>query len=137
MRKSGILLAVSSLPSRHGIGDFGPEAYSFVKSMKRMGFKLWQVLPLNPLGYGNSPYKPYSSKAMDELYTSLDMLVKDGLLPKRPAFMRARHASITIRFVIIRENCSIWRLKNLLRAAVIGRLPNKTNGCILMPFSSR
>ncbi|HOJ45001.1 MAG TPA: 4-alpha-glucanotransferase [Bacilli bacterium] len=91
MRKAGILLAVSSLPSRHGIGDFGPEAYSFVKSMKRMGFKLWQVLPLNPLGYGNSPYQPYSSKAMDELYISLDMLVKDGLLTKAPRF----HAGAT------------------------------------------
>ncbi len=66
MRTSGILLAVSSLPSPYGIGDFGPQAYRFVDLMVESGTKLWQVLPLNPLGYGNSPYQPYSSKAMDE-----------------------------------------------------------------------
>jgi 4-alpha-glucanotransferase len=89
MRQAGILLAVSSLPSRHGIGDFGREAYNFVRQLKRTGFKLWQVLPLNPLGYGNSPYQPYSSKAMDEIYISLDMLVKDGLLKTAPRFHSA------------------------------------------------
>ncbi len=86
MRKAGILLAVSSLPSPFGIGDFGPGAYQFINLLKRSQVKMWQVLPLNPLGYGSSPYQPYSSKAMDELYISLDLLVKDGLLKKAPRF---------------------------------------------------
>jgi len=80
MRTSGILLAVSSLPSSHGIGDFGQEAYTFIDLLKRSGMTWWQVLPLNPLGYGNSPYQPYSSKAMDELYISLEMLKEAKLI---------------------------------------------------------
>ncbi len=86
MRQAGILLAVSSLPGRHGVGDFGPEAYRFVRELAKTGAKLWQVLPLNPLGYGNSPYQPYSSKAMDEIYISLELLIKDGFLKKAPRF---------------------------------------------------
>jgi 4-alpha-glucanotransferase len=86
MRTSGILLAVSSLPSPYGIGDFGHEAYRFVDHMVETGTKLWQVLPLNPLGYGNSPYQPYSSKAMDELYLSLALLHEQGLIKKPKPF---------------------------------------------------
>ncbi|MCR5514804.1 MAG: 4-alpha-glucanotransferase, partial [Bacilli bacterium] len=58
MRSSGILLPVSALPSDYGIGDFGRNAFEFVKLLKQGGFKLWQILPLNPLGYGHSPYQP-------------------------------------------------------------------------------
>ena len=90
MRTSGILLAVSSLPSPHGIGDFGPSAYAFIDALSQSGIKLWQVLPLNPLGYGNSPYQPYSSKAIDELYISLDFLVRDGYLPSVKPFKKQR-----------------------------------------------
>ena len=86
MRTSGILLAVSSLPSSYGIGDFGKQAYQFVDSMVKAKTKLWQMLPLNPLGYGNSPYQPYSSKAMDELYLSLDLLHDAGLIKKPKPF---------------------------------------------------
>ena len=60
MRLSGILMSISSLPSDYGIGDFGRDAYEFVDISHDMGFKIWQLLPLNPLGYGNSPYQPYS-----------------------------------------------------------------------------
>ncbi|MEG0076427.1 MAG: 4-alpha-glucanotransferase [Erysipelotrichaceae bacterium] len=80
MRKSGILMPIASLPSKQGIGDFGASAYEFAQLIKKSGFKLWQILPLNALGYGNSPYQCYSSKAMDELYINLDMLCDDGLL---------------------------------------------------------
>lgn len=86
MRTSGILLAVSSLPSQYGIGDFGKEAYTFIDLLVKSKMKLWQVLPLNPLGYGNSPYQPYSSKAMDELYLSLDLLHEQGLIKKPKPF---------------------------------------------------
>ena len=86
MRTSGILLAVSSLPSNYGIGDFGKQAYQFIDFMAKAKTKLWQMLPLNPLGYGNSPYQPYSSKAMDELYLSLDLLHDAGLIKKPKPF---------------------------------------------------
>lgn len=80
-------MPIASLPSKYGIGDFGPSAYEFVTLSKKSGFKIWQILPLNPLGYGNSPYQPYSSKAMDELYISLDVLVEEGLLDIVEPFM--------------------------------------------------
>lgn len=86
MRKAGILMPIASLPSPNGIGDFGPSCDEFIKLIKQAGFKVWQILPLNPLGYGNSPYQPYSSKAMDELYISLEELVRDGLLKKVKKF---------------------------------------------------
>lgn len=86
MRKAGILMPVASLPSSYGIGDFGPSSYQFIQLIKETGFKIWQILPLNPLGYGNSPYQPYSSKAMDECYISLDLLKDEGLLKKVKPF---------------------------------------------------
>ena len=52
----GVLLPVASLPGNHGIGDFGPNAYAFVRWLKKSNYKYWQVLPLNPIGPGNSPY---------------------------------------------------------------------------------
>lgn len=84
MRKSGILMPVASLPSKYGIGSFGKEAYSFVDMLSRAGVGIWQLLPLNPLGYGNSPYQPLSSFAGDESYIDLEFLKKDGLLTELP-----------------------------------------------------
>ncbi len=80
MRKTGILTAISSLPGKMGIGDFGKEAYEFIDIIADAKIKLWQILPLNPVGYGNSPYQPYSSYAGDEVYIGLDGLIADGLL---------------------------------------------------------
>ena len=80
MRRAGILTAISSLPSNYGIGDLGKEAYEFIDILVESGFKVWQILPINPVGYGNSPYQPYSSYAGDDIYISLDLLVKEGLL---------------------------------------------------------
>ena len=88
MRKAGILMPVASLPGRHGCGTFGKEAYDFVKMIHQSGLGIWQLLPLNPLGYGNSPYQPYSSYAVDELYISLDVLAQQGLLEKVPSYHR-------------------------------------------------
>ncbi len=82
MRLSGVLLPVSALPSNYGIGDFGKEAYKFIDISCEMGFKIWQILPLNPLGYGNSPYQPYSSFAGDDIYISPELLLEDDLLDK-------------------------------------------------------
>lgn len=86
MRKAGILMPVASLPSDYGIGDFGPTSYTFVNLLASCGVKIWQILPLNPLGYGNSPYQPYSSHAMDDLYLSLEIFTKLNLLKKVEEF---------------------------------------------------
>lgn len=86
MRKAGILMPVASLPSRHGCGNFGPQAYHFIDEIKDAGFSLWQILPLNPLAKEFSPYAAYSSWAIDEIYISLDTLYKKGLIDRVPSF---------------------------------------------------
>ncbi|MBS6195966.1 MAG: 4-alpha-glucanotransferase [Clostridiales bacterium] len=87
-RQAGILMPVASLPSLYGVGDFGKGAYAFADTISKMGFGVWQILPLNPLGYGNSPYQPYSSYAGDPLYISLEKLAEDGLLEETPEAFR-------------------------------------------------
>lgn len=84
MKQTGILLAISSLPSSWGIGDLGSQAYQWLDMLHENGINLWQILPMNPLGYGNSPYQPYSSFAGDEIYLSLERLQQEGLLENLP-----------------------------------------------------
>lgn len=103
MRKVGALLAIASLPSKYGIGDFGKTAYEFVDILSKMGMKVWQVLPLNPLGFGNSPYQPYSSFAGDEIYISLDKLVNLNLLDKSD-LVNFNELSTKVNYVSVREN---------------------------------
>jgi 4-alpha-glucanotransferase len=79
-RASGILLHVSSLPSRYGIGDLGSAALAWVDRLREAGQSWWQALPLGPTGYGNSPYQSLSSFAGNELLISPDNLIEDGLL---------------------------------------------------------
>lgn len=83
-RKAGVLLPISSLPGKYGIGDFGVEAIEAIDIFKAMGFKQLQVLPLNPLGYGNSPYQSYSSYAIDPIYVDLEDLLNRGLITSLP-----------------------------------------------------
>jgi 4-alpha-glucanotransferase len=80
LRESGILLHVTSLPSEQGIGNFGPTAYRFVDFLSRTRQQLWQVLPIGPTGYGNSPYQSYSAFAGNPLLISLEALAAEGLL---------------------------------------------------------
>jgi 4-alpha-glucanotransferase len=79
-RGSGVLLHVTSLPSRYGIGDLGPSARAWVDRLADAGQSWWQSLPLGPTGYGNSPYQPLSSFAGNELLVSPEDLIEDGLL---------------------------------------------------------
>ena len=79
-KKSGVLLPLSSLPSKHGIGTLGKQAYDFIDFLQKGGQSYWQMLPLVPIGEGNSPYKSTSCYAGEILYIDLDLLVKDGLL---------------------------------------------------------
>ncbi|MGA7931570.1 MAG: 4-alpha-glucanotransferase [Candidatus Sulfotelmatobacter sp.] len=81
-RASGILLHPTSLPGAHGIGDFGPEAYRFAEFLHSAGQKLWQVLPLNPTGYADSPFQCFSASAGNPLLISLDRLADEGLLSR-------------------------------------------------------
>ena len=80
MRKSGILLHPTSLPGEWGIGDLGPSAYRFVDFLADSGQQYWQILPLGPPGYGNSPYQACSSIAGNPLLISLQSLVAQGCL---------------------------------------------------------
>ena len=80
MRRSGVLMPVSSLPSRFGIGGFSKEAYAFVDFLAASGQSLWQILPLGPTGYGDSPYQSFSTFAGSPYYISLDTLIEEGLL---------------------------------------------------------
>ena len=93
IRKAGVLIGVPSLPGKYGIGDFGKASYRFVDDLADHGFALWQILPLAPLGYGHSPYQPYSSFAMDEIYLDLDALFEEGLIEK-PAPFREKEGKI-------------------------------------------
>jgi 4-alpha-glucanotransferase len=77
-RVSGILLHVTSLPSYGGVGDFGPAAYAFVDFLAAAKQRVWQVLPLNPTGYGSSPYSALSAFAGNPLLISLEQLAQDG-----------------------------------------------------------
>ncbi len=79
-RRSGILLHPTSLPGRYGIGDLGSEAYRFVDFLLDTGQRLWQVLPLGPTGYGDSPYQCFSAFAGNPLLISLEKLVEEGAL---------------------------------------------------------
>jgi len=81
-RSSGILFPISSLPSPYGIGTFGKAAYEFADFLKAAGQKYWQVLPLGPTSYGDSPYQSFSTNAGNPYFIDLDMLIEDGLLTK-------------------------------------------------------
>src|ERR1019366_6250153 len=81
-RSSGILLHPTSLPGRFGIGDLGPEAYRFVDFLAAAGQRIWQVLPLGPTGYGDSPYQLSSAFAGNPLLISLDGLAAEGLVSR-------------------------------------------------------
>ena len=85
-RAAGILLHPTSLPSRGGIGDFGPAAYQFADSLASARQGLWQVLPLGPLGYGNSPYSSTSAFAGNPLLISLERLASHGWIDRDKDF---------------------------------------------------
>ena len=82
-RASGILLHPTSLPGERGIGELGPQAYRFLDYLREAGMKIWQVLPLNPTGYGDSPYQSFSAFAGNPILISLDLLAEQGLLGKQ------------------------------------------------------
>ncbi len=111
-REAGILLHITSLPSEFGIGDLGPEAYNMADLIASSGATLWQLLPLGPTGYGNSPYAQRSAFAGNEMLLSPELLYRDGYLAKEdllhPAFPDSR-----VDF----QRVSEWKMPRLRKAA--------------------
>ena len=75
MRASGILMHITSLPGSYGVGTLGKNAFAFVDFLKKSGQNLWQLLPLNPTGYGDSPYQSYSAFAGNHYLIDLETLI--------------------------------------------------------------
>ncbi|MDI9507572.1 MAG: 4-alpha-glucanotransferase [Bacillota bacterium] len=80
MRSGGILLHISSLPGEYGIGSLGAEAFKFVDFLEKAGQKYWQVLPLGPTSYGDSPYQTFSAFGGNPYFIDLNLLIEEGLL---------------------------------------------------------
>ncbi len=112
-RSSGILLHPTCLPSPYGIGEFGSEAYSFVDFLKESGQKLWQVLPLNPTGYGDSPFQCFSSIAGNPLLISLEKLRESSVLEALDFQEQPPLPQETVEF----ERLIPWKTGLLKRAA--------------------
>ncbi len=94
-RSSGLLLHITSLPGPYGIGDLGPDAYRFADLLFETGQRIWQVLPLVPVGLGSSPYSSPSTFALNPLFVSPTLLVEDGLLDavEKPAGVHAERVA--------------------------------------------
>ena len=82
MRCSGILMHITSLPGPYGVGTLGKQAFAFIDFLERAGQRCWQILPLNPTGYGDSPYQSCSTFAGNHYLIDLELLVEEGLLEK-------------------------------------------------------
>ncbi len=82
-RASGILLPITSLPSKYGIGCFSKEAYKWIDQLKEAGQSYWQILPLAPTSYGDSPYQSFSSFAGNPYFIDLEELIEEGVLTKK------------------------------------------------------
>ena len=127
MRTSGILMHITSLPSPYGVGTMGSEAYKFVDFLKKAGQSYWQILPLTPTGYGDSPYQSCSTFAGNHYLIDLDRLVEDGLLT--PADLEGIQWNVTddkADFGLLYRN----RL-NVLRKAYARFTPGKDYTCFV------
>ena len=83
MRTSGILMHITSLPGEYGVGTMGKQAYEFVDFLKKAGQSIWQILPLTPTGFGDSPYQSCSTFAGNHYLIDLPTLVQEGLLTEQ------------------------------------------------------
>ena len=116
MRKSGILFHISSLPNDYGIGTMGKEAYEFVDYLEECGQSLWQILPLSPTSYGDSPYQSFSIYAGNPYFISLEVLEDEGLLKKEEyADIKWRENERYIDYGTIYDNIYVVLKKAYLR----------------------
>jgi 4-alpha-glucanotransferase len=112
-RSGGILLHPTSLPGPNGIGEIGPEAFRFIEWLADAGQKIWQVLPLGPTGYGDSPYQCFSAFAGNPLLLSLDRLVERGYLSEHDLAARPQFPANRVDFGAVIQ----WKPPVLARAA--------------------
>ena len=106
MRKNGILMHISSLPSEYGIGKMGRAAYDFVDFLAASGVKCWQILPLSPTSYGDSPYQSFSVYAGNPYFIDFDTLKREGLIKKSDyADIKWQENDKQINYKIIYNNC--------------------------------
>jgi 4-alpha-glucanotransferase len=113
-RSSGILLHISSLPGDEGIGSLGKDAFQFVDFLIQTKQKIWQILPLGPVGYGNSPYQCYSAFAGNPMFIDVQKLVDDRLISKH-SITEHHFKSKKVEFEKVEE----WKM-NLFREAFVG-----------------
>ena len=106
------MLHPSSLPGKYGIGDLGGEAFKFVDFLVASGQKYWQILPLGPTGYGNSPYSAYSAFAGNTLLISIEKIVSDKLLPESFVENAPQFPTETVDFDKVLE----WKTETLSSA---------------------
>src|SRR5438874_2275423 len=111
-RASGILLHLTSLPGPHGSGDLGPQAHAFARLLHGVGQRWWQMLPVGPLGYGNSPYSAHYSFAGNPLLISLERLAEEGLLSRAALTDAPRFRSGRVDYAATRA----WRMPHLRNA---------------------
>jgi 4-alpha-glucanotransferase len=108
-RSSGVLLHPTSLPGTFGIGDLGHGAHNFIDLLASAGQRVWQVLPLGPTGYGDSPYQCFSAFAGNTLLVSLELLIEDGLLTEAEAGDPHRFNPGDVDFAaVITHRHTIW-----------------------------
>src|SRR5580765_8981696 len=112
-RAAGVLLHPTSLLGAHGIGDLGAQSLSFAGYLHAAGIKIWQVLPLNPTGYGDSPYQSLSAFAGNPLLISLEELAEDGLLDQNALYSLPEFLAGRIDFSLVIP----WKFDLLRRAA--------------------
>ena len=121
-RSAGILLAVSSLPSPYGIGSFGEAAREWLRFLQAAGQKYWQILPLGPTGWGDSPYQSFSAFALSSYYIDLDVLIEQGLL--LPQEVNAVHWGKRAATV---DYAALYRRREPLLRAAWGRFVQARN----------
>jgi len=111
-RKSGILLHITSLPGKEGIGTFGSNAFRFVDFLNETGQKLWQILPLGEPGENNSPYQCYSAFAGNPMLIDIDNLTKESLLTEKELQNKPRFPERYVDFIKVKN----WKLPFLIKA---------------------
>ena len=147
MRECGMLLPVASLPSKYGIGAFSKEAYGFIDTLKKAGQHYWQILPLGPTSYGDSPYQSFSAFAGNPYFINLDRLVEEGLLTEAECTAAAlgdnprqiQFGKLYLnRFPLLRRAYGRWKEKGHTAAEAKGRLwPETVEYCFYMAVKNR
>ena len=139
IHKAGVIMPVFSLPSRYGIGSFGKSAYNFIDFLEQTGQTCWQVLPLNPTSYGDSPYQSPASAAGNPYFIDLDLLAKDRLLTNAELAAQRTNARrvdyghlFNTRFAILRLAHSRFRPTDEYRVFVEKNQPWLDNYALFM-----